>query len=246
MDRYAIATNKTPPPDTRSPLDKELWDKNTNIKSAIDQKILSIEAISQIMGYSQEERDLYDRTFRMAGTPTSGHEVTFDFEDIAQAQDDDQDDEVPEETPQNNEEDQQTNEPIRVPMQSAHLGDNGYIPPEAPISINEAIQRAIQRLGAVQQDIHQNTQRGRGHIIGNVPYIPVPLETIPRSTNDEEYIQVNVPLQTGSNRNRDVYEGVYEGYTGTQEQKPKKPRNLRYKLIKKSARKKKSKKKKSE
>ena len=78
MDRYAIATNKTPPPDTRTPLEKELWKKGTDLQSAISSKSLSVEAISQIMGYNQEERDIYDRTFRSTGSPANGHEINFD------------------------------------------------------------------------------------------------------------------------------------------------------------------------
>ena len=78
MDRYAIATNKTPPPDTRTPLEKELWKKGTDLQSAISSKSLSVEAISQIMGYNQEERNIYDRTFRSTGSPANGHEINFD------------------------------------------------------------------------------------------------------------------------------------------------------------------------
>ena len=69
MNRYDIATNKTPPPDTRSPIDKELWEKNINLTEAISQ--LSTEVVSHILGYSQEERELYDRTFRMVRGITS-------------------------------------------------------------------------------------------------------------------------------------------------------------------------------
>jgi hypothetical protein len=176
MDRYDIATNKTPPPDTRSPLDKELWDKNTDLKTAIKEKNLSIEAVSQILGYNQEERNIYDRTFRMAGTPRPEN-ISFD--------------------------------------------------PESYGTQEELISTTSTTPAPTNQGSEEETEI-------------------------EEYTRVNVPILTAMqpNRNRDIYGGVQRV---TQQapmpdipQKEKKPRNLRYKLIKKSAKKKKTKKKKSE
>jgi hypothetical protein len=64
MDRFSIAKGKKPPEDKRSRLEKDLW----NLKE-LNPRVINLSAL---WGYTQEERDILDRTFGSMSRRISG------------------------------------------------------------------------------------------------------------------------------------------------------------------------------
>jgi hypothetical protein len=210
MDRYAIATNKTPPPDTRSPLEKELYERGVDIKRAISEQTLSTEAVSQLMGYNQTERDLYDRTFGRTGS-TAVENIPLDHAQMAI---------ILEQLQERIFSEEESVGQIEQPPEMDDTEEED--PPGGPIDQVETI------------DYNS--------------IIPV------RDSQTNREILTQMRHLIDEARGQEIIYGRTQGVTGPQPvpdvpdtpQKGKKPRNLKYKLIKKSAKKKKSKKKKSE
>lgn len=246
MDRYAIATNKTPPPDKRSPLEKELWEKGTNLQEAISKKTLSAAVISQLMGYSQIERDLYDRTFGRAELPSDQRFFEGSTEEDEGPMEDDEGD-PPEGVETRDEENGQEVDPA----ENRHI----MATPETlrqyeglrnTQETREAIIDRLRQLVEPQQESGPHPpswyfgipSQLRGHSHGFIP-----AEGHGDPFTPTERVRLTLQATALPNRNGNVYErpqtsepDLPEGSPEELPQKSKKPKNLRYKLIKKAAR----------